>query len=535
MKGVTDAGRELEFDAPQEGTWQWMPNANGSDAFACSDEAASLLGYSSGATSHLFNKPQEWIHSEGLSEFESLIEKVLLAGGGSFLSIRIHHKSSKDAYDSLTIRGVVSRNENEEVTEIAGWVSPTIGLSRVLNNLRDEKHRLLTVLENVPLNIYLKDRRSRFVLVNSATAKKMGKKSPKDIIGMTDHDFFNVKHADKSLQDELQIIESGKPMLEMLEQEVWENKEDTFVITSKVPWLDRQGIVRGVLGVTSDVTSLVRTQQQLMDMTYQLTSRNKVMREEIELAHQIQLSMIEEGQLKQFPENADESTKRRVNFAFRYQPASGMAGDLYQVIPLDANRVGIFMCDVMGHGVRSALIVSMLRGLMEKERGDASSPELFLKGLNSGLVSILQRAGITMFATAFYGVIDLDKKSLCYANAGHPSPITVTSDQKLKRLSDYVKVTGPALGLVEGFEYEAGEVSFDLVKMLILFTDGIYEAENSQGEEFGVEGLTSCVTMSSTIEANLDNMVHSAQEFSATGKFDDDVCLMGIRWRELED
>lgn len=80
---------------------------------------------------------------------------------------------------------------------------------------------------------------------------------------------------------------------------------------------------------------------------------------------------------------------------------------------------GVLICDVMGHGVRSALIVAMLRGLLEKRRARTAEPGLFLQGLNESLSAILERAGTTMFATAFSGVIELAAGTFKYACAGH--------------------------------------------------------------------------------------------------------------------
>ena len=88
---------------------------------------------------------------------------------------------------------------------------------------------------------------------------------------------------------------------------------------------------------------------------------------------------------------------RRIGFGSRYVPISGLAGDFFEVIPLRHDCAGVLICDVMGHGVRSALIVAMLRGLLEKQRSLAGDPGAFLQGLNEGLAAILERARTTMF------------------------------------------------------------------------------------------------------------------------------------------
>ena len=186
------------------------------------------------------------------------------------------------------------------------------------------------------------------------------------------------------------------------------------------------------------------------------------------------------------------------------------------------------MCDVMGHGVRSALIVSMLRGLMEKERDAAEAPECYLEGLNQGLESILKRAGVTMFATAFYGIIDLRRSVLTYANAGHPSPLLI-GKQGVSRMSDHNKVVGPALGLVSDNKYKVGSMDFDKFEKLVLFTDGLDETENKEGEEMGVARLMRAIQLDSSLEENLDELLSATQAFAGGGEFGDDVCLLGLK------
>src|SRR5690606_18886661 len=129
------------------------------------------------------------------------------------------------------------------------------------------------------------------------------------------------------------------------------------------------------------------------------------------------------------------------------------------------------------------LIVAMLRGLLEKQRRSAADPSAFLRGLNNGLYAILDRAGATMFATAFYAVLDLGAGTLRYACAGHPGGIA-TGPGGVRQLAPSRREKGPGLGLVAKADYPAGEVPLDGVSRLLLFTDGILEAENPDGEPF---------------------------------------------------
>jgi len=525
MEAAPEDRLDLALRASNEGIWDWMVNEG---TVYYSKRNLEFLGCKKEGAPNIFQNPDPWIFHEDLEEFKAELSKVLSPGGEDIFAIDSRYERPDGKLVWLRIRGASVRDDDGNVERIAGSMIEISRRKKAEAALEEERHRLMTLIENIPVNVYFKDGDSKFVMANTATAKKLGAETVENLLGKSDHDFFDVRHANKSRQDEMVIMATGESQTESIEQEIWEEgKEETWVITSKMPWRDRKGNIQGVFGVTSDVSDLVKTQRKLLEMTHELKKRNDAVEEELQLAREIQLSIIQEDQVKSLPEGDSESAWM-ASVAYRYAPVSGMAGDFYQVTQLDENKVGFFICDVMGHGVRSALIVSMLRGLMEKERDSATSPEWFLYGLNSSLSAILRRAGVTMFATAFYAVLDLNDKSLVYANAGHPSPFVVGEDG-VSRLSDHKKVTGPALGLVDECAYASGEISFDQFSKLILFTDGIYETANPDGEEMGIDRLAKVIDKSEDgIERTLDELLEATRDFTGDGEYGDDVCLVGV-------
>jgi len=223
-----------------------------------------------------------------------------------------------------------------------------------------------------------------------------------------------------------------------------------------------------------------------------------------------------------------------LRFGSRYLPISGMAGDFFEIIEISPDTVGVLICDVMGHGVRSALVVAMLRGLLEKQRRSAADPAAFLRGLNSGLNAILERAGATMFATAFYAVVDLGAGTLRYACAGHPGAVAC-GPSGVRQLAATRQEKGPGLGLVPKADYPAGEVALAEVGRLLLFTDGILEAENELGESFQERRLMDIATACRTapLEEMLDVVLSRVLKFTGDHRFDDDVCLLGVELARL--
>ena len=218
-----------------------------------------------------------------------------------------------------------------------------------------------------------------------------------------------------------------------------------------------------------------------------------------------------------------------VQFGHRYIPISGLAGDFFEVFPVGENAVAMFICDVMGHGVRSAIIVSMLRGLLDQVEHAAVDPAGFLTELNDGLSRILRQAGVTMFATAFITVIDLEARELRYASAGHPAGIVRTVDGA-SVLPLGGRGAGPGLGLFAEAEYETQRMKLDGIRQVLMFTDGIFEIENRAGEALLQNRLVRVVrdAESAGLEDLLGEVLERVLAFAETRQFDDDVCLLGM-------
>src|SRR6201999_3791802 len=128
-----------------------------------------------------------------------------------------------------------------------------------------------------------------------------------------------------------------------------------------------------------------------------------------------------------FPRSAN-SRDSRLRFSHRYQPTGAVGGDYFNVIPLSDTEAGVFICDVMGHGVRSALVAAMVRALVEELKPLGGDPGKLLTQLNHDLYSILKHAGSPTLTTAFYLTADTATGQLRFANAGHPKPFLIHRD-----------------------------------------------------------------------------------------------------------
>ena len=256
----------------------------------------------------------------------------------------------------------------------------------------------------------------------------------------------------------------------------------------------------------------------------EIAARNRQMEDDLRMAREVQIAMLP----RDFPA-CRTGAGTALRFAHLYEPAGGVGGDFFDVLPVSATAAGLIICDVMGHGVRSAIMTAMVRTMIEELRPHAADPAGLLTRLNSHLTKLLQRTGDMIFVTAVYAVIDVASRRLTYAQAGHPTPLRWNARQgQAAPLPDAGKIGGPALGLMDDSTYEAAELSLDEGDRVLFFTDGIFEADNGQGEECGVDRLAEVwrAQAGSNLGVALTGLRTAAGKFSGDKPFIDDVCLV---------
>ena len=512
---------ELALRASNEGIWDWI---TGEKAIFYSRRILEFLECTASGAPNIFLPPHLPVHHVDRPDFVRAVAQALDSNGPETLAVDARVQTGGNDWRWLRIRGTVVRDRQGNAVRIAGSMIDISLRKAAEAQIEEERHLLRSLIDHVPLQIYFKDLGSKLVMVNKGMAEYHGYASSSEMVGKHDRDLFSNTHWEKAAADEGRIIETGIPMTGQLERETWRESAETYVVTSKFPWRDKSGNIKGTFGVSSDVTSLVLAQNQATDLANELQQKNASYEEELKLAREIQQAL----STTSFP-NAISQNGNRLSFGSRYLPISGLAGDFYEVLSLGKNRYGVFICDVMGHGIRAALIVSMLRGLIVTQNAKGRSSAEFLKSMNLGLTSILQRANITMFATAFYGIIDLESLTLEYSCAGHPGPVAAGEGTSLQLCSEK-KQKGPALGLIANTSYESTGISLVGIRRLLLFTDGVLEAENEAGEQFldtrllGIAGSNAGKPLDGWLNEILDTVL----DFSEGHHFDDDVCLLGV-------
>ncbi len=128
-----------------------------------------------------------------------------------------------------------------------------------------ERYLLHALLDNIPDSIYFKDCDSRFLRISRGMSRKFQLDSPEVAIGKTDADIFTEEHAAQARRDELQIMESGEPMVSRVERETWPDRPDSWCSTTKMPLRDASGTIVGTFGISRDITELIAVEQQLRE------------------------------------------------------------------------------------------------------------------------------------------------------------------------------------------------------------------------------------------------------------------------------
>ncbi|MCM2372903.1 PAS domain-containing hybrid sensor histidine kinase/response regulator [Aporhodopirellula aestuarii] len=157
---------------------------------------------------------------------------------------------------------------------------------------RFEQSLLNTLLNNIPDSIYFKDLQSRFIRVSQAMAEKFGYQDVDEIIGKTDADIFTPEHAEQARQDELNVIETGVPLVDRVERETWRDQEDTWCMTTKMPLIDESGEPIGTFGISRDITALKRSEAALQEAVRMADAANRAKSEFLaNMSHEIRTPM----------------------------------------------------------------------------------------------------------------------------------------------------------------------------------------------------------------------------------------------------
>lgn len=273
------------------------------------------------------------------------------------------------------------------------------------------------------------------------------------------------------------------------------------------------------VGVQSDITERKKVEEEL-------ARANERMSQHLEAAAAIQRSLLPE-ELPQVP---------GVELAWAFDPCYELAGDSLDVFQIDDEHLAFYVLDVVGHGVPAALLSVTLAQILSFSRRNSSldgtgsfaegrllvSPKAVVERLNQ---LFPMREDSRQYFTLFFAVLHLPTRRLRYVAAGHPAPVLAPADGPPRNLT----VGGFPVGLTRRPEYEEREVLLEPGDRLYVYTDGLLEAENGDGDEFGANRLAGAVRNGRDLPlpASVEALESDAKHW-AGGRLDDDLSILAL-------
>ncbi|MBN2550721.1 MAG: SpoIIE family protein phosphatase [Anaerolineales bacterium] len=258
---------------------------------------------------------------------------------------------------------------------------------------------------------------------------------------------------------------------------------------------------------------LERAYRELQQAQAALLEKERLERE-LELARDLQQSILP----TQFPHLPG------LECASRNRPARQVGGDFFDVIPLGKRRLGLVIADVSDKGMPAAIFMALSHSMIRAEARRSSSPRRVLMETHRHLLEVSQA---NMFVTVFYGVLDLETRSLCYVRAGHDRPLLLSPQTGECR---FLTAKGILLGMIEEIELEEVTISLQPGDRLVLYTDGITDANSTSGDFFGVDRLREvvCTSASENIQEFCDAIFEQVDQFQQGANQYDDMTLLVV-------
>jgi len=265
---------------------------------------------------------------------------------------------------------------------------------------------------------------------------------------------------------------------------------------------------------------------RLNELTEELSEQNTVMEEDMHMAREVQQALIpQEFRSLKGGDFGD------FNIHPFYQPATSVGGDFIYFVPIDHDRLSVFICDVMGHGLRASMITAVLRGLLEELVRDSPDPGDFMSELNRLICKILYSSNTVNLISGYYLLLDRNSREVRVSNAGHPKPIRI--NRRTKEVSVFSTNDNdrfPALGIDEGTEYRTGFAEMAPEETLLLYTDGLIEAGTEENGLWGIENLSEAIRAKANLPASLlfKYIISEATDFNQSPDFEDDICMIAV-------
>lgn len=269
---------------------------------------------------------------------------------------------------------------------------------------------------------------------------------------------------------------------------------------------------RNLLKTLQTQIELGRTRRKQIDLDAQKRRVSKHLDMELADAEEIQRALLP----KALPHIEG------LDVAVAWRPAEAVGGDFFDVLKFADHCAGICIADVAGKGMPAALLMSNAQALLKSIAAETIAPDNLCARVNS---AVCETIVANRFISCFYALLDTRTQTLAYTNAGHYAPMLIRNGRCIRLAGG-----GPVLGVFRDQIYTAQAMAVRQGDCLVLFTDGVTEAQDGNGEEFGEERLEELLLTNAHLSAAelRDKVISAVTEFG-NEKFHDDVTLMVLR------
>jgi PAS domain S-box-containing protein len=297
---------------------------------------------------------------------------------------------------------------------------------------------------------------------------------------------------------------------------------------SITPVRDASGAVTHFIGVQSDVTAEIRAREELEEANRKLEAAGQAIREDLNAAAEVQRSLLP----IELPVAAG------YDFAYQFRPSQNVGGDSLDVFPLDASHIGLYILDVSGHGVASALLAVSLSHILSAapdrsflHQPDPQSPGSYVITPPAEVVSRLNRYFLARGRTGkhftiIYGILAKESGELRYTAAGQFGPVHHPNGLPPRVL----ETGGMPVGLLPQAQYQEHTMTLRPGDRLVLSTDGIIDAANAGRQEYGLHRLLESLQEYRTlpIRQSLQAVLRSVERWSEPAGPADDATLLAL-------
>ena len=394
-------------------------------------------------------------------------------------------------------------------------------LAKRTAELEDARSFLDSVLENLPVMLFVKDAKDlKFIRWNRAEEEALGI-DRSAAIGRSDYDFFPEEQANFFVAKDRAVLDGGR-MVEIPEEAIQTaHRGLRYLHTIKVPVLGADGTPKYLVGISEDITERKRAQEELA----------RAREQEVEIGFKIQQTLL----LDQPPRDVP-----GVRVAALTIPSQRIDGDFYDFFKHRDDCLDVIVGDVMGKGIPAALLgaatkshflQALSRLISLAPPGTLPEPKDIVTMAHSEVAR--QLIELESFVTVCYARFDLKNRRVDFVDCGHTTTIHYQASTETCAMLQGMNLP---LGVRECEIYDQVRVSLQPGDVLLFYSDGLTETRNSEGELFGIERLAECVRTHGRLEpeALIDEIRQAAVAFSNSETFGDDLTCVAVRIEERE-